>query len=221
MRYEGAVRIGELSKDTGIPVPTIKYYLREGLLPAGERTHANQVSYTAEHARRLRLIRAMVQVGDLPIGTVRTMLAEIDSAERPTDSMLGRLSGALVAPRSHGPHADEDEVAETAALLRRHGYTRTDSVHVQMIADVLAMLRRLGRPELAAIVDDYADLALRMAETDLATLTALEDRDNLAESMIIGSVLGEALFAALRRAAHATVSGRVFPEDKFDTSPPS
>ncbi|MEV0838822.1 MerR family transcriptional regulator [Actinocatenispora sera] len=215
------MRIGELSKDTGIPVPTIKYYLREGLLPAGERTHANQVSYTAEHARRLRLIRAMVQVGDLPIGTVRTMLAEIDSAERPTDSMLGRLSGALVAPRSHGPHADEDELAETAALLRRHGYTRTDSVHVQMIADVLAMLRRLGRPELAAIVDDYADLALRMAETDLATLTALEDRDNLAESMIIGSVLGEALFAALRRAAHATVSGRVFPEDKFDTSPPS
>jgi DNA-binding transcriptional MerR regulator len=218
MRYEGPVRIGELSKATGIPVPTIKYYLREGLLPAGERTHANQVSYTAEHSQRLRLIRAMVQVGELPIGTVRTMLAEVDSAERPTDSMLGRLSGALVASRSPGAHADEKELAETAALLQRHGYTRTDSVHVRMIADVLAMLHRLGRPELVGIVDHYADLALQIAETDLATLTAIEDRDNLAESMIIGSVLGEALFAALRRAAHATVSARVFPEDKVDPS---
>jgi hypothetical protein len=83
---------------------------------------------------------------------------------------------------------------------------------------VLAMLHRLGRPELVGIVDHYADLALQIAETDLATLTAIEDRDNLAESMIIGSVLGEALFAALRRAAHATVSARVFPKEKFDTS---
>lgn len=29
------MRIGELSRRTGVPVPTIKYYVREGLLPPG------------------------------------------------------------------------------------------------------------------------------------------------------------------------------------------
>jgi DNA-binding transcriptional MerR regulator len=38
------MRIGELSKVTGVPVPTIKYYLREGLLPAGELSSPNQAA---------------------------------------------------------------------------------------------------------------------------------------------------------------------------------
>ena len=29
--------MSELSERTGVPVPTIKYYLREGLLPEGEK----------------------------------------------------------------------------------------------------------------------------------------------------------------------------------------
>ena len=36
------MRMAELSRRTGVPVPTIKYYLREGLLPPGERTSPNQ-----------------------------------------------------------------------------------------------------------------------------------------------------------------------------------
>ena len=35
------MRIAELSQTTGVPVPTIKYYLREGLLPSGELTSPN------------------------------------------------------------------------------------------------------------------------------------------------------------------------------------
>ncbi|WP_346281659.1 MerR family DNA-binding transcriptional regulator, partial [Pseudonocardia sp.] len=32
------MRMAELSARTGVPIPTIKFYLREGLLPPGERT---------------------------------------------------------------------------------------------------------------------------------------------------------------------------------------
>ena len=39
------MRIGELSRATEVPVPTIKYYLREGLLPHGELSSPNQASY--------------------------------------------------------------------------------------------------------------------------------------------------------------------------------
>jgi DNA-binding transcriptional MerR regulator len=40
-----SMRIAELSRRSGVSVPTIKYYLREGLLPPGERTSPNQALY--------------------------------------------------------------------------------------------------------------------------------------------------------------------------------
>ena len=40
-----AVRIAELSSRSGTSIPSIKYYLREGLLPAGTSTGRNQADY--------------------------------------------------------------------------------------------------------------------------------------------------------------------------------
>lgn len=36
------MRISELAKESGTPVATIKYYIREGLLPAGTPVNARQ-----------------------------------------------------------------------------------------------------------------------------------------------------------------------------------
>nr|MDT0525976.1 MerR family DNA-binding transcriptional regulator [Streptomyces sp. DSM 41633] len=36
------MRLAELSERSGVPTATIKYYLREGLLPAGRRISATQ-----------------------------------------------------------------------------------------------------------------------------------------------------------------------------------
>jgi hypothetical protein len=46
-------------------VPTIKYYVREGLLPPGQLASPNQTQYDNSHLRRLRLIRALTEVGGL------------------------------------------------------------------------------------------------------------------------------------------------------------
>lgn len=40
------MRISELSDVTGVSVATIKYYLREELVPPGERTAPNQADYS-------------------------------------------------------------------------------------------------------------------------------------------------------------------------------
>ncbi|MDX2026822.1 MerR family transcriptional regulator, partial [Microcella sp.] len=45
--------MSELSATTGTPVPTLKFYLREGLLPAGERTSPNQSQYDDSHVERV------------------------------------------------------------------------------------------------------------------------------------------------------------------------
>ena len=67
---ESGVRMAELSERSGVPIPTIRYYIREGLLPAGRLTSPNQADYDDSHVRRLGLIRAMVEVGEIPIAAV-------------------------------------------------------------------------------------------------------------------------------------------------------
>ena len=48
------MRISDLSRQSGVPVATIKFYLREQLLPPGEPTGRNQAVYLDRHLRRSR-----------------------------------------------------------------------------------------------------------------------------------------------------------------------
>src|ERR1041384_6672744 len=92
------MRVGELSKRSGVPVPTIKYYLREGLLPAGVLTSPNQAHYDDEHLRRLRLVRALMEVGGLSIATVREVLTAVDTRDESLHNKLGAVQEAISQP---------------------------------------------------------------------------------------------------------------------------
>ncbi|GAB4009099.1 hypothetical protein GCM10029992_67230 [Glycomyces albus] len=117
------MRIGELSDRTGVPVPTIKYYVREGLLSGGERLSRTQVSYGEEHVRRLRLVRALVETGSLPITKVREVLAQVDDPGRDLGPRLGILAHALAQSRM--PEAPDSEfVDEAHEIARKQGGTR-------------------------------------------------------------------------------------------------
>ncbi len=72
------MRISELSRSSGVPVATIKFYLREGLLPDGLRTSQNQAQYDDAHVQRLRLIRALVGAGGLSLAATKNVLRQID-----------------------------------------------------------------------------------------------------------------------------------------------
>jgi DNA-binding transcriptional MerR regulator len=49
------MRLSDLSAASGVPVATVKYYLREGLLPPGRLTAATSAQYDDSHLQRLRL----------------------------------------------------------------------------------------------------------------------------------------------------------------------
>ncbi|HET6652862.1 MAG TPA: MerR family transcriptional regulator, partial [Nocardioides sp.] len=73
--------MSELAARTGLPVPTIKYYLREGLLPPGESIGATRAHYDDTHVRRLRLVRALIEVAGLRLEDVRRVLDAIDDED--------------------------------------------------------------------------------------------------------------------------------------------
>jgi DNA-binding transcriptional MerR regulator len=202
---EVTVRMAELSARTGVPIPTIKFYLREGLLPPGERTSPNQAQYGEEHARRLKLIRALVDVGGLSILASRAVLGHLDSVGVGALETLGKVQYSLTRRREREP--DDDEAWRTAGeqvqqLLDRHGWNvRPDNPARTGLAEVIATLLRLGQHDVLDLLDRYADSAHELAAAEVDAVwrrTSLEDR---AEGVVMFAVLADALIAALRRLA--------------------
>ncbi len=67
------VSIGEAARDSGVKVPTIRYYEQIGLLPAPPRTDSNRRLYNAGDVRRLTFIRHARELG-FEVVAIRTLL---------------------------------------------------------------------------------------------------------------------------------------------------
>lgn len=74
--------IGQLSKQTGVKVPTIRYYEQVGLLDSAGRTGGNQRRYDQTGVERLGFIKHARDLG-FPIETI---IALIDLQQHPNRS---------------------------------------------------------------------------------------------------------------------------------------
>ncbi|WP_416071647.1 MerR family transcriptional regulator [Streptomyces sp. ID01-9D] len=198
-------------------MPTIKYYLREGLLAAGELTSPNQAHYGPGHERRLRLIRALLDVGGLSLAAIGEVLGAMDDPEQPVHKVLG-VAADGVTPTGGGRAGPELEEAreEVAELLRRRDWQADEqSPAAESLAQVLAALRRAGHGAYIDLLDVYADAAEPVARADLDYVQRRVAREDLVESVVVGTVLGEAMFGALRRLAHIDTSFRRFESPPY------
>lgn len=206
------MRIGELSSRTGVPIPTIKYYLREGLLPAGERTSPNQAQYGELHVRRLKLIRAMLDVGGMSVAATSSVLLAIDSGENSLHGILGVAQSAVTTPVRVGDD-EKRRLAEqdVAGLIRRRGWqVKATNPAVQALVQIAATFRELGQEDLLAIFDGYAAAAERLADAEMEIISKRPDPDSKVEGAVLGTVLGDAVMSAMRRMAQEDASGRFF-----------
>lgn len=69
--------IGDLSRATGVKVPTIRYYEQVGLIAPAERTEGNQRRYDRAGRDRLQFIRHARDLG-LPLESIQTLLTLSD-----------------------------------------------------------------------------------------------------------------------------------------------
>ena len=197
------MRISELSRRSGVALPTIKYYLREGLLPAGARTSPNQADYSERHLHRLRLIRALVEVGGLRLSAVRAVVAAIDDEKLPLHELLGVAQRALGPPPEPDPPADEIEArADIDRFLAELGWSVSrDAPARRVLADALVSLRRTGRAADARVFEPYARVAERLAAREVGTAVTGASRSEAVEASVVGTVVFEAALVALRRLA--------------------
>lgn len=203
------MRIGELSRRSGVSVPTIKFYLREGLLPPGELTSPNQGSYTDAHLHRLRLVRALIDLAGTPVARVREVLEALDGDDLSLHGRIGVVHRAVTPARQ--PTADDEArgavEAQVGEFIERRGWAvESDAPAITTLVDTLAALRSLGHDDLATHLDSYADAVERIADREVASVASHPDTDRIAESVVVGTILGERLIAALRLLAHEHAS---------------
>ncbi|MFJ1703204.1 MerR family transcriptional regulator [Kitasatospora sp. NPDC088346] len=206
------MRIGELSRRAGVPVPTIKYYVREGLIPGGRRTGPNQAQYGEPHVHRLKLVRAMVEVGKLSVAATREVLGAIDAPDSSLHEVLG-IAQAAVTPQVTvtDPAAWAPAEQAVADLVARRGWVVKETNPArQALAQLVMTFRDLGQDDLLDILDDYAGVAERLAAAELAAIGHREGVDSKVEGAVLGTVLGDALIGAMRRLAQADASHRAF-----------
>lgn len=204
------MRVAELSRRSGVSVASIKYYLREGLLPPGELTSPNQAHYDEEHLRRLRLVRALLDVGGLTVAGARDVLATVDDEQVDLHHALGTAQDAVMARVQ--PVEDEASVrAEkvVADLVARRGWRVTEKNAGRRAAvDVLATLDRLGGDQVVGLLDVYAEAMEAVGDREVAAVVDRDEREGSVERVVIGIVLGGALIAALRGMAQESASAR-------------
>ncbi len=118
------VKISELARLSGVPAPTIKHYMREGLLPKpARRTSRNMAYYDARLADRVRAIKELQQSYFLPLQVIGELLAPPPSAELRDDldpdsrRRLGQFGPALRA--GHLESRQRAASAAAGAMERR------------------------------------------------------------------------------------------------------
>lgn len=203
------MRISELARATDVSVASIKYYVREGLLWPGERVGHNQTAYTDAHAGRLRLIRALVEVGRLSIASARRVIAAIDEPEMELLEVLGIAQQSLPSPPSR---PTSESVRRVEALVAERGWKQfsspTPNPGLALAAAALDGMHGSGLGDVQALAARYAEAAETAAKADLDLMFSATNRDDQVRTVAVGTPLGDALFAGLRRMAQESESAR-------------
>jgi len=95
VQHNRGIGIGEMSRRTGVKVPTIRYYEQEGLLPEPDRSEGNQRRYNRSHLDRLMFIRHARDLG-MSTKAVRE-LVQLSSNPEKSCSVANQIASSHLA----------------------------------------------------------------------------------------------------------------------------
>ncbi|WP_236553720.1 MerR family transcriptional regulator [Rathayibacter sp. VKM Ac-2803] len=190
----------------------MKYYQREGLVPEGVRSSANQVDYSDKHVQRVRLIRALIETGGLSISAAGEVIGVLDAPDMPMAETFRVAQHAMSTPRVIESTPTAASRARVVAVAQQQGWCFTeDNPGIDAVARALDGLLAIGFDAPDDYLGAYATAATSAADADVNALTSLSGPDEVAELMVVGTALGDPLFAGLRRLAQQHATSTFFP----------
>jgi len=102
---KGLYKISDVSRESGVPVGTIKFYMREGLLPGPTlKTGRNMAYYDRTFIDRIRCIRELQQKRFLPLDVIKAIMDGDTDVISPAEvATLLSLEGKFYEAVQYGP----------------------------------------------------------------------------------------------------------------------
>ncbi|WP_193106575.1 MerR family transcriptional regulator [Brachybacterium sp. FME24] len=204
----------ELATATGCSAASIKYYRREGLLPAGERLTATRQEYGPRHLERLQLIQVLREMADAPIARIRRLTALLDDPHEPLIRALEEAQTIALGADAERPEGTtaRSEHPSVAVMLTRLGWPQVDSVPRRALDDLLHTLDGWEMPSDPDLLMRYAEPMAEIARGDLAYLSAGTDAaqpfsdDAVVLRAVAGTIAFDRLIQVLRALGHVSLS---------------
>jgi DNA-binding transcriptional MerR regulator len=204
---------------SGVPIPTIKHYLREQLLPEPTRTSRNMAYYDAALVPRVRAIKRLQTSLHLPLSVIRQVLDRIDDDDLASDVALevtiARVLGEL-APRESVTRKqllDSGVLESELMLFRGLGIVapQGNGKEERYVGDDVTLLRLLAQARRAGlsaamlppeILRDYVEALRTLVRVELSIFRAgvvPVAGNDLATLTEVATTLSERLVVLLRR----------------------
>lgn len=232
------VRIGELAKRSGIPIPTIKHYLREGLIAPARKSGRTMSWYDPALIRKLKAIKELQRRQFLPLDVIRETIER--DAEAP-DELAAADAIARVLARHGGKRSRtrEEVLARGNSereldLLAAAGLAVTSGPDHRYRGDDLALLSTLGAARRAGITPDMLPFEILGAYlAAVRALVAIELRmfregvvarakpSEVARLTTSATQLSERLVVLIRRKLLLPTLHKLLEEDPHATEPPA
>lgn len=197
------MHLAELSLATGAPVSSIKFWLRQGVLPPGEKINARTAEYGERHVDRIELIQLLREDLRAPTAQISELTALLDDPDADVLAIQERCQ--ILALGLHRPPAgDRDWAGERVAeLCAELGWPNFPS---WPRAELTALVRDHPSVVETGLLRSYALAFDSVARTNLATVSRAESLDRRAIDLLRGVALTLRVEKAVSAMAHASAS---------------
>jgi DNA-binding transcriptional MerR regulator len=220
------VKMAELSKRSSVPAPTIKHYIREGLLPGPEiRTSKNMAYYDVRLAGRIRVIKQLQAERFLPLKMINDLLEPAPSDKIRADRDTAQRRALMQIAPTLGARGDSKQRRKRTEVMKTFGVTRAELDGLEKsgvldlrgegetagyggidlkLLDILADVRRLGLGDVfpISVAEPYMAAVKKLVELEIDVfrhrVLASGTPSNVVEIARQAVELGERLIVGLR-----------------------
>ncbi|UWF77665.1 MULTISPECIES: MerR family transcriptional regulator [Microbacterium] len=205
------MRLSDLSRVTGASIASLKFWMREGILPPGELRNQTTAVYGRKHLHRVALIQTLRAEFDASIDRIRALTALIDD---PAVSPLEVMENCqLLATGLAVGDADPTFAEQIRTVAERVGWGGADSAAARALAVALEGSARVGYAYTDEDLVRYARMLEPIAVDDIDSIHPEGTLDEVARNLLVAAAAQNRVLVAMNQMAHTAVAIRATDGD--------
>ncbi len=133
------LKIGEIAKKSGVPPSTIRYYVRQGLLPEPDKVNKSMAYYDERCIENILAIRHLQERKYFPLSVIKNILRRMDQGLSLDEAEA--IEDAVFGAQPETP----DNVMDKAQFLDASGLTNDELLTALKIGLMIPYLQEKGR----------------------------------------------------------------------------